>query len=100
MIIVDRKNENKLKNDVERMFICWLLLLLGHPQHLAIIQRRIELQATYKATVYKKKLSKFNTDIFLNTTGDIPKLLYVISRAVRRVKFEAILKYHEWFDLC
>ena len=27
------------------------------------------------------------------------KLLYVISRAVRRVKFETILKYHEWY-LC
>ena len=35
----------------------------------------------------------------INTTSDIPKLLYVISRAVRRVKFEAILKYHEWY-LC
>ena len=27
------------------------------------------------------------------------ELLYVISRAVRRVKFETILKYHEWY-LC
>ena len=24
-------------------------------------------------------------------------LLYVVSRAVRRVKFETILKYHEWY---
>ena len=30
---------------------------------------------------------------------DILKLLYVISRAVRQVKFETILKYHEWY-LC
>ena len=30
----------------------------------------------------------------INTTCDISKLLYVISRAVRRVKFETILKYH------
>ncbi|CAH3189109.1 unnamed protein product, partial [Porites evermanni] len=30
---------------------------------------------------------------------DISKLLSVISRAVRRVKFETILNYHEWF-LC
>ena len=30
---------------------------------------------------------------------DISKLLYVISRAVRRVKFEIVLKYHEWY-LC
>ena len=31
--------------------------------------------------------------------SDISKLLYVISRAVGRVKFETILKYHEWY-LC
>ena len=30
---------------------------------------------------------------------DISKLLYVASRAVRRVKFETILRYHEWY-LC
>ena len=30
-----------------------------------------------------------------NTTSDISKLLYLIPRAVRRVKFETILKYHE-----
>ena len=35
----------------------------------------------------------------INTASDISKLLYVISRAVRRVKFETILKYHEWY-LC
>ena len=33
----------------------------------------------------------------INTTSDISKLLYVISRAVRRVKLETILKYHEWY---
>ena len=30
----------------------------------------------------------------INTTSDISKLLYLILRAVRRVKFETILKYH------
>ena len=35
----------------------------------------------------------------INTTSDLSKLLYVISRAVRRVKFETILKYYEWY-LC
>ena len=35
----------------------------------------------------------------INTTSDISKLSYVISRAVRLVKFETILKYHEWY-LC
>ena len=39
--------------------------------------------------------SKICSDIWQkNTTSDISKLLYVISRAVRRVKFEIILKYH------
>ena len=35
----------------------------------------------------------------INITSDISKLLYVISRAVRRVKCDTILKYHEWY-LC
>ena len=30
----------------------------------------------------------------INTMSDISKLLYAISRAVRRVKFETSLKYH------
>ena len=38
-----------------------------------------------------------SSDIWHKYTSDISKLLYVISRAVRRV--EAILKYHEW-HLC
>ena len=32
----------------------------------------------------------------INTTGDISKLLYVISRAVRRVKIQTILKYERY----
>ena len=35
----------------------------------------------------------------INTMSDNLKLLYVISRVVRQVKFETILKYHEWY-LC
>ena len=36
--------------------------------------------------------------IGINTTTDILKLLYhVISRAIRQVKFETILKYHKWY---
>ena len=31
--------------------------------------------------------------------SDISKLFYIISRAIRRVKFGTILKYHEWY-LC
>ena len=33
----------------------------------------------------------------INTTSDISQLLYVISRAVRGVKSETILKYHELY---
>ena len=35
----------------------------------------------------------------INSKSDISKLLYEISQAVRRVKFETILKYHKWY-LC
>ena len=35
----------------------------------------------------------------INTTSGISKLLYVISRAVRRVKFETILKHHHKWSL-
>ena len=35
----------------------------------------------------------------INTGSDVSKLLHLISRAVRRVKFETILKDHEWY-LC
>ena len=31
--------------------------------------------------------------------SDISKLLHVISRADKRVKFETILKYHEWYGI-
>ena len=34
------------------------------------------------------------SDIGLYPTRDVSKLLHVISGAVRRVKFETILKYH------
>ena len=34
----------------------------------------------------------------INTTSDISKMLYVFSRAVRRVKYETILKCHEWYS--
>ena len=45
--------------------------------------------------------SMISNDIYfgINTTSDISKLFYVISQAVRRVKFETILKYHKW-HLC
>ena len=34
-----------------------------------------------------------------NTTSDISKLLYLIPRAIRLVKFGTVLKYHDW-HLC
>ena len=35
----------------------------------------------------------------INTTSDILKLLHVLSGDLTQVKFETILKYHEWY-LC
>ena len=35
----------------------------------------------------------------INTTSDISKLLNVISRAVRRVKFETTLNYHDYYKI-
>ena len=44
------------------------------------------------------KVIEWSVGIFsINTTSDISKLLYVISRAVRWVKFEIILKYCKWY---
>ena len=35
-----------------------------------------------------------NSMIYINTTSDISKVLYIISQPVRRVKFGTISKYH------
>ena len=35
----------------------------------------------------------------INTTCDILKLFYIISQAIRQVKFKTILKYYKWY-LC
>ena len=45
------------------------------------------------------KSTWFGVIFGITTTGDTSKLLYVISRVVRRVKFDTILKYHEGY-LC
>ena len=49
--------------------------------------------------VFVKVIAWFVVIFDINTTSDISKLLYVISRAVRQVKFETILKYYQWY-LC
>ena len=65
---------------------------------------------TYRARFFKRRnkekkwklvqvIAWFVVIFRINNTSDISKLLYVISRAARRVKFETILKYHEWY-LC
>ena len=41
------------------------------------------------------EITRFVVIFGINTTSDVSKLLHVISRADRRVKFETILKYHE-----
>ena len=56
------------------------------------------LSIEYKQLV--KVIAWFVVIFSINTTSDISKLLYVISRAVRRVKFETKnFEYHEWY-LC
>ena len=42
-------------------------------------------------------IARFVVIVGINTISDISKLLYIISRAIRRVKFGPILKYHEWY---
>ena len=42
-------------------------------------------------------MARFVVIFGINTTSDILKLLYVTSRAVRRVKFKTIAKFHEWY---
>ena len=54
---------------------------------------------SYQLSWFVQVVAWFVVIFGINTTNDILKLLYVISRAVRRVKFETILKYHEWY-LC
>ena len=49
--------------------------------------------------IFVKVIAWFVVIFGINAMSDILKLLYVISRAVRRVKLETILKYHEWY-LC
>ena len=68
------------------------------------IRRYKSYQVDTRYLKYRSDLRNFS--IFLRICvgnsmicSDISKLLYVISRAVRRVKFETILKYHEWY-LC
>ena len=47
--------------------------------------------------VFKPNITTNHAITYTNATSDISKLLYVIARDVRRVKFETILKYHEWY---
>ena len=54
---------------------------------------------SYQLSWFEQVVAWFVVIFGINTTNDILKLLYVISRAFRRVKFETILKYHEWY-LC
>ena len=51
-------------------------------------------EVTEEYTEKNLDMTKHEWVIFKSKTSDISKLLYVISRAVRRVKCETILKYH------
>ena len=50
--------------------------------------------------VFVQVIACFVVILGINTTSDISNLLYVILRAVRRVKFVTILKYHHEWYLC
>ena len=53
-------------------------------------------EVTGEYTEKNLDMTKPKWGIFKPKTSDISKLLYVISRAVWREKFQTILKYHEW----
>ena len=84
----------------------WLLHLIArlskrHSLSITTVLFRTTFTRTIKLNLLLKlllgsNLSQWFVVIFgINTTSDISKLLYVISRTVRRVKFETILKYHK-----
>ena len=51
-------------------------------------------------TLWFVKVKAWFVVIFgINTTSDISKLLYIIFRAIRLVKFETILKHQQWYLL-
>ena len=58
-----------------------------------------EINICYKPKLLVQVIAWFAVISGINATSDISKLLYVISRAFGQVKFETILKYHEWY-LC
>ena len=47
--------------------------------------------------VYNKSYNYVDILCKISIGNNMTKLLQVISRAIRRVKFETILKYHEWY---
>ena len=74
-----------------KIFRYFLLLYLNKRSFVSSTSRLLSVLSTIIAWF----VAIFGT----NTTSDISKLLYVISLADRRVKFEATLKYHECY-LC
>ena len=69
-----------------------------HQQRRVEIKRNWDIQNTNTKRA-PKAWPSYVRNCCINTTSDNSKLLYVSSRAVRRVKFETILKYHKWY-LC
>ena len=69
-----------------RKFHCSSLIILDCLGN-SFVEKKKELQ-------FVEVIAWFVVIFGINTASDISKLLYVISRAVRRVKFETILKYH------
>ena len=67
----------------------------GRPRHLLAIDT-ISFFLTLRISIGNSMISDDNG---INIASGISKLLYVISRAVRRVNFETILKFQGWY-LC
>ena len=80
----------------------WNKCMVSRSIHKLKHDNRIDPQEAPISLLFRKfvwVIAQFVVIFGINTTSDISKLLYVISRAFRRVKFETILKYHEWY-LC
>ena len=92
------------------LWVAWFVRDIWHKYHwwyFKIVSNFTRLTAreiTYNnfeisLVVFKPNITTNHAITYTNATSDISKLLYGIAQAVRQVKFETTLKYHEWY-LC
>ena len=85
--------------DLRTRQACWFFLLMVL-KSLNVLEKKIQRSVnTLICAICIGNSMICVVTLGVNITFDISKLLYAISRAVRRVKFETILKCHEWY-LC